>query len=77
MADWKLFRWEECDHAMALIRYDDLLLDAGGGIAVFGRTLGFQRKHHAFPDLARVGHGDDAADDRTLVQREERLVTGI
>src|SRR5205807_2854250 len=48
VADRQLLGREQGDDPAALVGDDDLLLDAGGGIAVARRTIGLEREHHAF-----------------------------
>src|SRR5262249_61279671 len=59
---------EQRDYAAALVGYDHFFLDARSGIAVSGRTIGFQREHHAFFDLGRMIGRKNAGDGRTLGQ---------
>src|SRR5262249_56837686 len=64
VADRKFLGREQRDHAAALVRHHDLLLDAGGGIAVGGGAIGFEREHHALLDFGRMVKRHYARDDR-------------
>src|SRR6476659_10987789 len=59
----QLFRREQRNHAAALVRDHDLLLDAGGGVAVSGGAIGLEREHHALLDLGRMVERDHARND--------------
>src|SRR5687767_29106 len=77
VGDRQFLRREQRDHAAALVGDHDLFLDARGGIAVFGRAVGFEREHHAFLDLGRMIHRDHARDDRPLVDRATDAVAEL
>ncbi len=77
VGDRQFLRGEQRDHTAALVGDDDFLLDAGGGKAVGGGAVGFQREHHALLDLGRVGERDHPRDDRALVQREAEAVAEL
>src|SRR6202048_483995 len=53
---------------MPLVGHHDFFLYAGGGIAIRGRAIGLQRKHHALLDLRRMIEGDHPRDDGPLMQ---------
>src|SRR5258708_17295892 len=75
--DRQLLGREQRDHAAALVGDHDLFLDARRRIAVLGGAVGFEREHHAFLDLGRMGERDDAADDWPLVQRQPEAMAEL
>src|SRR6516165_1099905 len=60
MADGQLLGREQRDHAATLVGHHDLLFDAGGGVAVARRAIGFEREHHALLDFGRMVERDHA-----------------
>src|SRR5215472_4645554 len=60
VADGQLLGWEQRDHAATLVGHHDLLLDAGGGVAVARRAIGLEREYHALLDFGRMVERDHA-----------------
>src|SRR5262249_37008817 len=77
VGDRQFFRREERDDPAPLVSDHDLFLNAGGRIAILGRTIGFQREHHALLDLGRMLKRHHARDDRPLVQRQTEAVAEL
>src|SRR5260370_27387050 len=77
VGDEQLFRREERNHLAALVGHHDLLLDAGGGVAVARGAIGLEREHHALLELEGMVERDQAADDRALVERHAEAVAEL
>ncbi len=77
VGDRQLFGREERDHLAAGVRHDHFLLDARCRVPVRGRAVGLEREDHAGLDLHRALQGDEARDDRTLVESETDAVAEL
>jgi hypothetical protein len=75
--DRQLLRREKRDDGAAFVGDDDLLLDAGGGIAVRRRAISFERKDHPGFDLHRIVETHHPTDDRPLMQRKAEAVAKL
>ncbi len=60
VADGQLLGREQRDHAATLVGHHDLLLDAGGGVAVARRAIGLEREYHALLDFGWMIERDHA-----------------
>src|SRR5262245_3556518 len=67
MGDRQFLGRKQRDDTAAFVADHHLFLDAGGRIAILGRTVGLERKYHALFDLRWMVERDHAGDDGPLM----------